>query len=278
MTNVYNIENNLVKFVFMKNIRAKLKDKLYKLFNKKFTRSSFIQSIPEGISILEIGPFYNPVCRGERVEYFDILSQNDLIVRAKNIGASVDSEKIPFIHHVSATGDLEIIPKQFDAIISCHAIEHQLDLIGHLNSVSKLINGGGNYYIIAPDKRYCFDHFMAESTIAEVIEWHYSKKKKHTLKSVIEHRVLTTHNHPMMHWNGNHGSLENTCEKISSAIQEFNDAGTNSVDVHGWYFTPQSFVNIITILNDLKYIDFSVKKIIPTQYGNFEFYVVLEKS
>lgn len=260
----------------MKSILPQLKRKLLKTLKKDFSRLSFTSSIPPDISILEIGPFYNPVCVGSKVEYFDILSQNDLKTRAKEIDDKVDLTQIPFINYVSSTGDLDIIKKRFDAVISCHAIEHQLDLIGHFQSVSKLLEAGGNYYLIVPDKRYCFDHYMAESTIAEVIGFFHEKKYKHSLKSVIEHRALTTHNFAEKHWMGNHGSVENVASIISMAIKEFDEAKDGSLDVHGWYFTPDSFLNIVNLLKKLKYINFSVKELVPTQYENFEFYVVLE--
>ena len=117
----------------MRKIIFKLKKGICKILNIEIdSRKIFLNSIPSGISILEIGPFFNPVCVGENVAYFDILNQEELRARAMEIGYKEAINRIPFINYVSPVGDLNIIHKKFDAIISCHAIEHQLDLIAHL--------------------------------------------------------------------------------------------------------------------------------------------------
>ena len=64
---------------------------------------------------------------------------------------------------------------------------------------------GGCYVIIIPDKRYCFDHFINETTIADVVNMNVNKVKNHSVKSVIEHRGLTCHNDSVRHWNNDHG-------------------------------------------------------------------------
>lgn len=254
-------------------------DKIKRTFHiKSYSRLDFINSIPSNYSILEIGPFFKPVCRGEKVKYFDILNQEELKKRAVGIGTQELIDNTPFINFVSPTGNLRIIEETFDAVISSHAIEHQLDLIDHLKSVENLLNEGGAYYLLVPDKRYCFDHYIAQSTIADVIQAHYEKRNAHSLKSVIEHRALTTHDSPFRHWRNDHGSIQNLEERILKAIKEFEEAKGKNIDVHAWYFTPNSFVEIIEVLNNLKYINLSVQEIIPTKYGSVEFFAVLKKK
>ena len=240
-----------------------------------YSRTLFIDSIPKDINILEIGPFYNPQCIGSNVKYFDIIDTDALIDRAKQIDANIIVENIPYINYISPVGDLSIINETFDAIFSSHAIEHQLDFIDHLQKTSKLLNNGGKYYLIIPDKRYCFDHFNNESTIADVINANFEKRKKHSLKSVIEHRALTTHNNSAEHWRGQHGVLDNITERIKNAITEY--VTNEYVDVHAFYFTPASFSQIISLLNQLGYIDFKINKLHDTPPNNIEFYCVLEK-
>lgn len=264
----------------MKKLLFRIKNRIFKILKieAKNTRAHFISAITSEKSVLEIGPFCNPVCVGNNVKYFDILNQAELVERALEIGYKITPDQVPYIDYVSKTGDLSIINEKFDVVISCHAVEHQLDLIAHLQSVSNMLVEGGSYYLIIPDKRYCFDHYIAESTIAEVIHSFFEKKQAHSLKSVIEHRALTTHNYSMKHWNNDHGQRATMKNKIEAAIKEFGDAAGKNIDVHAWYFTPNSFVDIINLLHSLKYINLSVKKIIPTRYGNLEFYVVLENS
>ena len=255
----------------------RLKDKTVSQLTRitYFWRKPFVASIPKDVSILEIGPFYNPVCVGDSVKYFDILSKENLIKRAKQIDENINSERIPYIEYVSPTGDLSIINETFDAIVSCHAIEHQLDLIDHLQKTSKLLKAGGKYYVIAPDKRYCFDHFMNESTIADVINAHVVKPTKTSVRSVIEHRALSTHNNAFKHWMGIHKLKNDISSKIKNALTEY--MVSDYVDVHSWYFTPKSFSNNIKLLHQLGYIDFTIDKLYPTSPGSLEFYAVLQK-
>lgn len=241
-----------------------------------FWRKPFVASIPKGVSILEIGPFYSPICVGNNVKYFDILNRESLIKRAKQIDESINSERIPYIEYVSPIGDLSIINETFDIVVSSHAIEHQLDLIDHLQNASKLLKAGGKYYIIVPDKRYCFDHFMNASTIADVINAHVVKPTKTSVKSVIEHRALHTHNNAFKHWTGIHKHKNDISSQIKDALTEYTES--DYVDVHSWYFTPKSFSKIIMLLHHLGYIDFTIGKLYPTSPGSLEFYTVLEKE
>ncbi|MCU0429656.1 MAG: class I SAM-dependent methyltransferase [Cytophagaceae bacterium] len=263
----------------MNLLLERILDKVKRIFKiKSYSREDFINSIPHGASVLEIGPFFKPVCRGANVKYFDILNQEELKERAIGIGSKELIEATPFIHFVSPIGDLGVIDEKFDVIISSHAIEHQLDLVNHLKSVGNLLENGGAYYVLVPDKRYSFDHFIAVSSIAEVLHYHFEKRKAHSLKSVIEHRALTTHDSPFRHWRNDHGSIQNLKDRIRNALKEYENANGKNIDVHAWYFTPDSFVEIIQLLNQLDFIELSVKEIIPTKYGSVEFFAVLTKS
>ena len=133
-------------------------------------RDRFLQLVPRGVSILEIGPFNQPVVFGNNVKYFDLFDCNQLIERAREIGLEFD--KVPHVDYVQPFGDLSIVGERFDAVISSHLLEHQPDLIRHLQQVERLFDGAGLYFLVVPDKRYCFDHFIPESSIADVLAGH----------------------------------------------------------------------------------------------------------
>jgi len=111
--------------------------------------SSFIRGAGF-LSTLEIGPFDCPVLIGENVKYFDVLSKEELIERAKKIGRTQNIHNIPFIDFISSDASLDSVKEKFDLILSCHAIEHQLDFIQHLNDVSNILKQDGYYVIICP--------------------------------------------------------------------------------------------------------------------------------
>jgi hypothetical protein len=231
-------------------------------------------------SCLEIGPFDCPILVGGNVKYFDVLSQEELIHRAKEIGRVEKLHNIPIIEFVSKEGCLKTVNQKFDLILSCHVIEHQIDFIQHLNDVSDLLHENGYYVVICPDKRYCFDHFIPESNIAELISTHNIPSNSHSIKSVIEHRALTCHNDPSRHWAGDHGDSDIDAERIRGAINEYEKAKIENkyIDVHSLQFTPSSFQKNINLLFKLKYINLLEEEIYPTIKNNFEFFAVLKKA
>ena len=240
------------------------------------TRQDFIGLIPRDTPSLEIGPFCSPVLVGPNVSYFDVLSQTELQARARSLG--IDEARVPRIDFVSPTGDLTAVDRTFGSVVSSHCIEHQPDLVYHLQQVSRILVPGGRYYVLVPDKRYCFDVFMAESTVAEVIGAHQQRRRVHPLKSVIEHRAMTTHNDVARHWAGDHGTLPDDQDaRIRKAMEEFREADGGYVDVHAWYLTPQNAPAILRTLRELGMVDLAVERCYPTQHHANEFWMVLGK-
>jgi SAM-dependent methyltransferase len=237
-------------------------------------RENLLLFIEDDISLLEIGPFCRPLKRGPRVEYLDVLDAAQLRARAVEVGA--DPAGVPgVIHHV---GDLDIVDRTYDAVLSSHAIEHQPDLVRHLQQVERILNPGGGYFLIIPDKRFCFDHFIAESTIADVLQAHREQRRTHPLKSVIEHRVLTVHNDHRRHWQGQHGNPErDRTARVKAAIEEYEAADGGYIDVHAWYLTPPTFRSIVTTLRELGLIGLEIAGIYHTARDRNEFCAILKR-
>jgi SAM-dependent methyltransferase len=241
-------------------------------------RGAFLHLIDTAKSVLEIGPFANPALRGESIEYFDVLTTEEL--RKKAAAHNLDPAKCPAIHFVSTTGDLTIVPKKFDAVFSSHVIEHQPDLVKHLQDAAGLLASGGHYFLAVPDKRYCFDYFIAESSIADVLDAHMRENRFHDVRSVIEHLALTTHNDSARHWEGDHGEPRYLSARgaIRGALNEYMyKAPGTYIDTHAWQFTPASFRTILQSLFDLDISSLSVQRIYATIRGSNEFYAILQK-
>ena len=223
--------------------------------NHLATRNDFVALIPSDAEALEIGPFNRPMLSGPRSCFFDVLSTSDLILRASAL--KIHDDKIPAIDFVSPSGDLSIVDRDFDYVLSSHCLEHQPDLLSHLKQVERILRPGGQYFILVPDKRYCFDHFIGETCIAEVIDAHSASRTTHTIRSVIEHRALTTHNDCGRHWAGDHGLRSNQrARRITGALREFEAAAGAYIDVHAWYFTPESTQRLMGDLRDVRMITF----------------------
>ncbi|MEM6537468.1 MAG: hypothetical protein AAF668_07025 [Pseudomonadota bacterium] len=242
-------------------------------------REHLLSIVAESGDVLEIGPFFNPTIAGENVSYFDVLDQNALRARAKD--HSLNPDNVPYIDYVSPIGDLSVVDHQFAAAISSHCIEHQPNLVGHLHQVEQLLIPGGSYFLIVPDKRYCFDSLLAESTSADIIGAHIEGRKRHAVAHIIEHRAMTTHNDPQRHWQGDHTeprSDEERQRRIRQALQEVSDAGEDYIDVHAWKFTPDCFHKILDDLAALELTGLSIDYIGDTPSGRNEFTAVLKKQ
>ena len=246
--------------------------------NLLINRSDFVNLINPDTKTLEIGPFANPLVNGQNVFYFDVLSSEELISRALKHG--IPTSRIPKkIHYVAS--DLNSIPHSFDNIISSHVIEHQPDFLSHLQSIEKCLANNGRYFLCVPDKRYCFDHNLSESTIADVLHAFYEKRKVHNLKSIVEHRCLTAHNDPILYWENFPNKVwpnKASPDSIFNAINEYESSLGSNIDVHAFYFTPSSFFNIMQLLFALKLTTLYVERIYPTKLNNNEFWVILKKG
>ena len=230
-------------------------------------------------SVLEIGPFFRPLCRGDHVRYFDVLSTEELRERAKKAG--FNPRNVPDIHFLSRTADLGIVNGTFEAVVSSHVIEHQPDLVGHLNKVARLLEDGGYYFLIVPHRDYCYDAQIPVSTVDEVIEAAEESRQFHTLSNVIRHRAFTTHADTMRHWDGDHGGDvygEGRTGAIRSAVDEYNAKKGTYIDVHAWQFTPDSFRNIMNTVHDLQYTGMKLERCYNAPWGRIEFTAILRKQ
>jgi hypothetical protein len=183
-------------------------------------------------SVLEIGPFFRPALRGPNVRYFDVLDRPALVSRAESIGRPTDT--IPEIDFVSPTGDLRVVDQAFDAAFSAHCLEHQPDLVSHLKQVAALLPDGGRYYLIIPDKRYCFDHYLPVTSVADVLDAHERELEVHSLKSIVNGRSMTTHNHCVEHWKGRHDDTARPVghpDRVKRALAEYRASDGRYIDV-----------------------------------------------
>ena len=250
------------------------------------TRENFIPLFEKNLHLLEIGPFTSPSFTGDGVKYFDVLSQKELIKRANKL--NLNANLVPYIDYIHKNGSLKSIKEKFDVVYSSHCIEHQPNLIGHLNEVSEILHNGGHYALIIPNASYCFDANLPLSKISEVMHAESEKREFHTIESVIDHDALSTHNNPVAHW-----SLQSKLHKLGltgrnyqpldpSKVKKGIEAYTNSIgtylDVHAWQFNPLTFSDICNCLIDLDIIKFDKIFCNGPVKNTFEFTAILTKE
>jgi SAM-dependent methyltransferase len=236
----------------------------------------FAKLVNKDLKILEIGAYFAPTfTEGDYVKYFDVLDRDGLLKKAAEENMSI--ENIPNIDYVDPNGDLSIVKEKFDVVYSSHNIEHQVNLIEHLKQVSAVLNENGAFYLVVPDKRYCFDRFVGLSTLSEILANYEEKPNVHSLRDVLAFDCETTANYAPAHWEGLPSSVEGL-ECYNKSLRKFEKANGSYIDVHKWRFTPQSFNYIITGLNKIGITDFKVEKIFCTRPNSLEFFAVLKKT
>jgi SAM-dependent methyltransferase len=243
-------------------------------------RENFAELLSGCYDALEIGPDLMPTVAGPGVKYFDLLDREGIRRRCRERG-NVKFPEPPHIDFVSPTGDLSIVSGVYDAVVSSHCVEHQPDLLQHLKDVERLLKPGGVYALWIPDKRYCFDHFIAESTLADVLQAHAERRTAHVLASIVEHRALITHNDTGRHWAGDHEDPDyrfGVAERAQAAIREFVEAGGAYIDVHAWQFTPDSFFLLIDQLAQMGMSPLKIDKVFCTTRDKNEFAAVLARA
>lgn len=253
------------------------------------TREQFKSLYNNDIKILEIGPYNRPYYRGENVKYFDAMNQDEIRFQMINendpgiknhvIASDAELAKVPFIDYVNQNGDMSIIDDKFDLIFSSHNLEHQIDLVSHLQQVEKLLKNDGQVVMLVPDKRFCFDHFVPESPLSDILESYYNKDKIHPLRTILAMVCETTHNKANEHLAGNNGEIKGkdvSCYK--EALERYSNSQSNYINAHRWRFTPTQFSFVINSLNKLELINLKIKKLRLTKKNQLEFSVVLEKN
>ena len=246
-------------------------------------RGDFLNLIPAAASLLEIGPFCTPcfTTGTHRVRFLDAFPTQELrqIVGELSWGRP---DLVPEIDYVwRGEPYVELIDERFDAVFSSHNIEHQPCLVNYLEDIASVLAPGRRLFLIIPDRRYCFDHYLSESTIADVLDAFIERRRRHSARSVLEHRLMLTHNEAAAHWAGDHGPDPRRrapdteiIGRIADNIKTLRNYDTY-IDTHAWQFVPDSFAQIIGTLNAAGLTRFEVERVYPTLWSSNEFYAVL---
>lgn len=242
------------------------------------TRRAFLARIPRAGAILEIGPYTEPQIAGAGVAYADIIDQAGLKVLATAHG--LDAARCPPIDFVTPAGDLSGIDRRFDTVFSSHVIEHQPDLVRHLQQVARLLAPGGAYFLTIPDKRYCFDHFLAESGIDEIAAAAAEGRRFHTEAAIRDQWLATTHNDAWRHWLGIHGArpVRDDARAAGAAAAAAQSRAGVYVDAHARRFTPRGFRTVIDELRRRGLIALTAETVHATAIGQGEFFAVLRRG
>lgn len=250
--------------------------------DKRFFRETLVKSVGENGLCLEIGAYFTPVVTGKNARYFDVFDTAELKRRAElDPDPNVNAANVPEMHYVDPDGDISVVDETFYEVVSSHCIEHQPDLISHLEKVYDLLEEGGQYLAFVPDKRYCFDYFSPPSTVGDVLEAAVEKRQRHSLSSIVNMYGASTHNDAVRHWNGDHfdaGYFADIPQRTQNALDVYENAKGDYIDCHAWYFTPGTFAHICSVLFEMKTIRLRLEAVGDTRVNTLEFSAVFKRD
>lgn len=243
------------------------------------TRNDFLGLIPDTVSVLEIMPGYSPVVSGENVKYFDLKTRDELVAEARAL--HVQTATISEIDYTAVDYDLGIISEKFEVVVSCHNIGRQPNLIRHLQQIEALLVPGGQVFCIVPDKRYTYDCFNPETTITSVLARNIYETGTANTEDLLMATLMRAHSDSVRHWKDSHGHKYHDFEKRFSELSGKYEPGgilANDRNVQKTIFTPDSFCNIIQLLNELNLTGMKAVRMYPTLFGRAEFFAILQKG
>jgi len=241
-----------------------------------------LASVPRDAVILEIGGSFNPRYTKPghpNVYHLDHCSAEELCNKyAPLVGDAI--KNIQAVDFIANGSPLEtIIPPElrFDVIYGAHVLEHQVDLVGHLQSLAELLKPGGRVIEMIPDLRTCFDAFRYPSVTADALVAHFKGSAIHHGRQVFDalsRQLDKYHGYRMRDADLDGVGFDHSLRHALDAMRSAERPGQAYLDLHAWTFTPQSFVLLMIELRLLGLIKLAPSFVSP-QYGN-QFCAVLQ--
>ena len=265
---------------------SKRAGKLQQSITKRIQIAPLLRSIPADAVILEIGGGHNPryvKTQHRNVYHLDHCSTDEL--RAKfaadpDVAHRVGNvQPIDFIFTGTPIETLMPPNLKFDLIYGSHVLEHQVDLIAHLQSLEKLLKPDGRVIEMIPDLRTCFDALRYPSVTSDALVVHLKRPAIHQGKQVFDgiSRALDKNlGHRMHRADFNGVRFSNGLQRAYDAMRASELPGQHYVDTHAWTFTPESFRLLMIELRLLGLIRLA-PTFVSSQYGN-QFCAVLERT
>ena len=199
------------------------------------------------------------------VRTLDVFTTEELRQRAKA------PEMVPNIDAVwRGEPYQQLLKQQFNAVVGIASLDHQPCLTTHLSFVSTVLKPGGQYFVALPDRRYGADHFLPDSTLADVLDAFAQRRMRHSARSLAAPLFLGTHDDAARHWAGDHGlppearppEAQHT-RAIADILRQVR-GGDSYLDARAWQFTPESFQWLLNRMAQYGLSPFRVERLYPT--------------
>jgi SAM-dependent methyltransferase len=232
---------------------------------------------------LEIGPLASPVVPRKLgdVYYVDHLPTDDLIAKYTSDPNVDESMIVPtdFVWGSNTLAEAVGSAAPFDYVVASHVLEHVPDLVGWLAEVAAVLRPGGRLSLALPDRRYTFDVRRRDSDVSEVVEASLLHLRRPAVRAIFDHFYRFVFANPGAIWAGLAGH-DNPAPDAETALAFATKAATTDayLDTHCWVFSDATFVDLMATLMAMGLVTLSFVAFRPTQPGDFEFFVTLERA
>ena len=270
----------------LKKKLTRIKGKAHRYYVKRRHIAGLMNSVPRDAVILEIGGGYNPryvKATHPHVHHLDHAATEQL--RAKYaLDPSVRQfiDRIQPIDFVFDGRPLELIVPptlRFDLIYGSHTLEHQVDLVQHLQSLETLLQPGGRIIEMIPDLRATFDALRFPTVTSDALLVYGQPAAVHQGKQVFDalsREIDKSRGYPMCDADLADVRFVHSLQAAHVAMQAAGIEGQPYTDVHAWAFTPESFRLLMVELRLLGLTGLTAT-FVSSAYGN-QFCAVLERA
>jgi hypothetical protein len=228
---------------------------------------------------LEIGALNAPLVRKSegRVQYVDYAKTETL--RKNQHDPAVILSDIVDVDIIWGNQSLrQEVGGQVDYVVASHVIEHVPDLIGWLCEIHDVLVCGGTLGLAVPDRRFTFDLWRRESTLAEAVEAYLLRYRCPSVRQVFDVASLAVAVDAATAWQTDlkQGGLPEAVLAhlpAAFALTESLISDPRYVDAHCWVFTPATFLDMAEGLLRLDLFPFAIAEFFPTEPGELEFHI-----
>jgi len=247
-------------------------------------RLIFLRELINASSLgLEIGPGNSPIFPrrlGYHIKIVDVLDKLSLKQKFEVLNADISQiEKVDFIWKGEPLDELIGDTSKFQYIMASHVLEHIPNPIAFFYQCEKMLADEGVLILAIPDKRKCFDFFRPLSTTGQFIQAYMENAKKHALQAVYDFHAAYVTSLERNSWFSDSQVFANLklTNKETLAYHACQESFGNDkyFDVHGWVFSPSSFLLIYKELHALNLLTLQLQTF--SLSNGHEFYAVFKK-
>lgn len=249
----------------------------------KHAREKLKNEIDSTKRILEVGPFYRPLFQKyeANIYYADIKSTQEVRKRYSHLDAEIIKQIVPIDYVIKGTYENTFKSEniKFDYVILSNVLEHIPNPINILLDISTILSENGKLCLLLPDKRYTFDHYRENTSIADLYDVYKRGEKYSTPRRLLDGYLnVIGENNPIKFWNNELNEYPNP--DINKSLETYDkfitDFENQSFDGHYWVFTDLSFLKIIENLIKLNIIPYKLISFYPTAQNTNMFGLILE--